>query len=413
MYVLLEPFRHRLVVLSLAFALVSSAWLLTPLESRLSPASRVSSIEGKAITIWKVGSPYREDAPDTAVPSDLALSAEELGYTLKMESFPARGFAQSFFEAFAKNQEPDILVIDNQGIIDGISTPLGTLTGIGADEKVRQNLVKVSESLKELGGSIRGWEFLIRTSKNYEAAKSLALRSPDCDASWQTVPLSAALKPRAVQIGSAYVTRAHSLEAFNDPERLSLAQRGQEQRKVLETRECGYWGNDRLAFVPMVISYESAKELGHATVLLALRRQEEDWRLLVASADPVTTTSFLNQVPRLARLLEKPWNSDTTASPAELNQPSEGQFPIPPEGQRFGEFTWRPSGSVGVVAEIVEFANENDARLLVEFPSVNGTTSGKMSAGMLWTIHGPWKWRVWSISETGAVSFSQARSFRH
>jgi hypothetical protein len=413
MYVLLEPFRHRLIALSLAFAFLSSAWLLTPLESRLSPASTVPSVEGKAITVWKVGSPYREDAPDAAVPSDLALSAEGLGYTLKMESFPARAFAQSFFEAFAKNQEPDILVIDNHGIIDGISTPLGTFTGIGADQKVLRNLVKVSESLKGLGGSRRGWEFLIRTSKNYEAAKSLALRSPDCDASWQTVPLSAALKPLAVQIASAYVARAGSLEAFNDPERLSLAQRGQEQRKVLDTRECGYWGNDHLAFAPMVISYESAKELGHATVLLALRRQEGDWGLLVASADPVTTTNFLNQVPRLARLLEKPWSPDTRPSSAELDQPSEGQFPAPPAGQRFGEFTWRPSPSVGIVAEVVEFASENDARLLVEFPSVNGTTSGKVSAGMLWTIHGPWKWRVWCISETGAVSFSQARSFLH
>src|ERR1700675_1828737 len=67
------------------------------------------------------------------------------------------------------NQEPDILVIDNYGMIDGITTPLGDFTGIGSSGKIRQGLVKVSESLSALEGPKRGWEFLMQTSKNHEA----------------------------------------------------------------------------------------------------------------------------------------------------------------------------------------------------------------------------------------------------
>jgi len=189
LHVSLEGFRPGKTTCYLVLALLSSASLLaSSLESRQGPQS-TSGTAGKAITVWKVGSPYREDAPDTAVPAELDSSAEELGYKLRIESIPAKGFAENFLDAFAKNQEPDILVIDNYGMVDGISTPLGTFTGIGSDQKIRRNLVKVSESLKGLEGPKGGWEFLIHSSKNYEAAKSLALRSPHCNARWQNQPL--------------------------------------------------------------------------------------------------------------------------------------------------------------------------------------------------------------------------------
>ena len=407
-------FRPQTTACCLVFALLTSAWLLSPcVESQQRPGSSptLPASAGKAITVWKVGSPFRGDVPDTAISPDLASSAEELGYKLRIQSFPARGFAETFLDAFANNQEPDILVIDNYGMIDGISTPLGDFTGIGSNQQIRQNLVKVSESLRGLEGPKRGWEFLIRTSKNYDTAKSLALRTPKCNERWGNLPLTGDLRAIAVQAGPAYVEGALSLEAFQDPKRLYIKSSNQEQRKAFETRECGYWGNDQLAFVPMVISYESAQELGHATVLLALRRQESEWRLLVASRDPVTTANFLSQLPKLSSLLEKPLTPDSTPLPAVLDSPDEGQFPKPPSGQRFGDFNWQPSSSVDVVAEIVEFAYTNDARLVVEFPSGDSRMSEQVSAGELWTTHGPWKWRVWSITEAGAVSFSEARSF--
>jgi hypothetical protein len=406
--------RSHTFVYLLASALLASTALLTPCaESRQRPVSSnmATGSAGKAITVWKVGSPFGGDTPDTTIPANLELSAEESGYQLRIESFSARGFAETFLNAFGNNREPDILVIDNYGMISGITTPLGNFTGIGSSGKVRQSLVKVSESLTALEGPKKGWEFLMQTSKNHEAAKSLALRSPKCNARWQNLPLTEDLRAIAVRVGPAYVEGAVSLEAFEDADRLHVERANQERMKVSETRECGYWGNDHLAFVPMVLSYESAQELGHVTVLLTFRRQESEWRLLTASRDPVTTTSFVSQMPKLSSLLGKPWASSSTPRPAKLGAPEEGQFPQPPSGQRFGDFTWQPSSSVDVVAEIIEFAYQNNARLFVEYPSGNSRTNGQVSAGQLWTTHSPWKWRVWSVTEDGAVSFSEAKSF--
>jgi len=409
-----KPSRPHTFVYLLAFALLASTAVLAPsAASQQRPgSSTVPSVSaGKVITVWKVESPFTRDTRDATIRTDLELSAEELGYELRIESFSAKGFAETFLDAFGKNQEPDILVIDNHGMIDGITTPLGNVTGVGSSDKIRQSLLKVSESLTGLEGPKRGWEFLMHTSKNYEAAKSLALRTPKCDASWQNLPLTEDLRAIVVRVGPAYVEGAASLEGFEDADRLHAEGANQEQLKVSETRECGYWGNDHLAFVPMVLGYESARELGHVTVLLTLRRQESEWRLLTASRDPVTTTSFVRQMPKLSSLLGKPWTFGSTPRPAKLDALEEGQFPQPPSGQRFGDFTWRPSSSVDVVAEIVEFAYKNDARLFVKFPSGNGRANGQVSAGQLWTTHSLWKWRVWSIAEDGAVSFSEAKSF--
>jgi hypothetical protein len=65
-----------------------------------------------------------------------------------------------------------------------------------------------------------------------------------------------------------------------------------------------------------------------------------------------------------------------------------------------------------VIAEIAEFAYSDDARLFV-VGSGKPETQSQVSAGQLWTTKGDWSWRVWSISSTGDVTFSEARQFRH
>lgn len=35
---------------------------------------------------------------------------------------------------------------------------------------------------------------------------------------------------------------------------------------VLEMKGCGYWGDERLTFVPVVSSYESSKALGQTSL---------------------------------------------------------------------------------------------------------------------------------------------------
>jgi trypsin-like peptidase len=377
------------------------------------PNPPVSAAEERQIIVWRVGSPHRGDTPDTTVPLDLDLSAEKIGRKLKIEAFPAKGFAQTFFDAFKKNQEPDILAIDNYGIIEGITTPLGNFTGIGTSETIRQKLVQVTQSLRALEDKGGGWEFLLSTSKNYGAAKLLALRPPACNPTWQLQALPRDLQTNAARFARAYLQGPVAwLQTLEDADYLRTDPKDRGPLQLSETKECGFGGNDHLAFVPIVFSYESANAVGQIPVLLILRKQQNQWQLLTASTDPISNTEFVSQVPQLMRLLQNPWVPDRKPIPARLLSPEEGQSPQPAAGQRFGNFTWQPSTSTDVVAEIVEFAYNGDARLFMRLSSEKGE-NGQISDGLLWTTRGLWKWRVWSISNGGAVSFSTSRSFQH
>ena len=374
---------------------------------------RVSSFSDAPIIVWRIGSPHTGDTPDTTVPLDLQLKAEKIGSDIKVEAFPAQEFSQIFFEAFKAHQEPDILAFDNYGILDGITTNLGGFTGIGSSPTVRKALIEVTGSLKDLTGGQGGWQFLISTSKNHQAAKTLALQSPECDASL----VSESSPPSDVQIlasriSDAFLEQSRSLQAYENGKRLVAegVRRGPVQ--VLETKACGYWGNDHLAFVSLLSSYQSAKQVGQIPVLLVLRKQDDTWRLLTASTDPISNTRFLEQIRSLAGRLQRPWNQRSEPQPAELLSPEDGQFPPAEPGQRFGSFRWSPSASDDVVAEVVEFAYQNDARLFLRLRT-KGVTSEQLSAGELWTSRSEWKWRVWSISEAGTIAFSPARRFPH
>jgi hypothetical protein len=304
------------------------------------------------------------------------------------------------------------LAIDNYGIIEGITTSLGDFTGIASSQTVNQKLIKVTESLRALEGKSGGWEFLLSTSKNYEAAKLLALIPPVCSSDLQLQPL-----PRDLQTDAGHIARAYlqgplaSLKAFQDADYLYTDPRDRGGLQLSETKECGFAGNQHLALVPLVFSYESTKAVGQIAVLLILRKLQNQWRLLTASTDPISNSQFVGQIRRLGSLLQNPWAPDKQPSPARLLSPDDGQFPQAAAGARFGNFDWQPSASSNVVAEIVEFAYNGDARLFMTFASGNRTEKNQISAGNLWTTGGQWKWRVWSISDSGVVSFTKARSF--
>lgn len=375
--------------------------------------------EERLITVWKVGSPYQGDTPDTTIPPDLEQAAEKMGLKIMVNAFPAVGFAQQFFEAFKKGQEPDVLAINNYGIIDGITTPLGDFTGIASDEAIRAKLVEVTESLVgleglNLFGNKNGWEFLVTTSKHSKAAKLLALRSPECKQRWNLTPLTQDLQESAIPIARAYLQGDRkSLAAWEDPERLHTDVEVPRLFDVSEIKGYGYWGDQRLAFVPVVSSYESAKKMGQISLLLILRKQQTQWQLLTASADPVSMSKFLEGIPKLVKLLNAARTPGENPPPAKLLAPEDGQSPVPAHGQRFGDFVWQPSTSTDVVAQIIEFAYNEDARLFLRFFSGNSPASDQLSAGQLWTTRSLWRWRVWSISDSGAISFSEARSFSH
>jgi hypothetical protein len=387
--------------------------IISPQTLRPSAPSATPLPQAEPIVVWKVGSPHTGATPSASIPLDLEINAERNEQReLKVEAYAAKGFADVLFNAFRTKQEPDILAIDNYGIVDGINTQLGTFTGIGSSETVRQSLLQVTESLRELEGPERGWEYLFRTSRNFEAAKLLALRSPSCDSKWRSQPLPPDLQQTALRAASAYLEGKPDLvRGFDDPERLHTSSPVPKGRQISETKQCGYWGNEHIAFVPSVTSYESPDRVGRVTLLMIFRKQEKQWKLLAASTDPVSLTTFADQAPKIAGLLQQPWDPKNSPVAGHLIAPDDGEYPKAAAGERFGNFAWKPSSASNVVAEVAEFAYEDDARLFARVRSARGPAVDQISAGNLWTTHSIWRWRVWAISDSGAVSVSEIRSF--
>jgi len=364
---------------------------------------------GTMIRIWKVGSPHTGDTPDTEMPPALAREAGSRGWRLSIEAFPAQGFADRFFAAGRRGSAPDILVFDNFGTIDGIVTKLGTFPGVGQDPFVRNQLIQVTSSLDELLGPQRGWTFLFTSSANYAAARDLALRTPRCEnaSSAPSLPTDLAVP----ELAAAFLAGDNaSILRHADPDRLTGRRPSREPVTVGGVHVCGGWANERLAFATVNASYRADTKIGHASLLLAFRKTSSQWRLLVAARDPVSNRHFVTLLPGLFKILPHDIPAGPLPTPATLRSPQNGRFPIPQNGARFGDFKWQSSTSEDVVAEIAEFSYQEDARLFLLRPR-NPGASQHISSGQLWSTQGEWAWRVWSITMSGEIAFSEVRTF--
>ena len=401
--------KHRapVFVLALAVLLCAAAHLWSQSRPVVSPQSR-------PVVVWKVGSPHEGETPDTATPPELTREAKAIGTSLLVVGMPARGFAERFFQAFEAGDEPDILVINNHGLLEGVTTKLGYFTGISSSQLVKKNLISVEGSLDAFQGSRGGWEILIASSKNHKAARTIALRTLECPDEWSgTRPISPELQELAIRLGAAYLEAvAPAISGYEDEARLRTV--GLEHRglRTNNMRAFGYWGNDRIAFVPMLGTFESDTSLGTTRLLLVFRKAADQWKLLTAASDPISTRHFALQVTKLTDLVEPRSRIADAPIPAKLLTP-DGIFPQPEGSERFGDFRWQPSPSANVVAEVAEFAYQGNARLFVHFRSQQDPEHDAISVGQLWTTNDVWKWRVWSITNQGAVSFSSFRSFHH
>jgi hypothetical protein len=251
--------------------------------------------KGTTIRIWKVGSPHTGDTPHTEVPPLLAREVASRGWRLSIDAFPAQSFADWFFAAVRDGSAPDLLVFDNFGIMEGISTRLGTFVAIDQDPVIRNQLVQA---------------------------------------------------------------------------------------------------------------------IGHASLLLAFRKTSWLWQLLVGARDPVSNRDFVTLLPGFAKVLARDLPAGPVPLPATLRSPRNGRFPIAGTGERFGDFEWQSSSTEDVVAEIVEFSYHDDARLFLLRPLKPGVPR-HVSAGQLWSTRSDWAWRVWSITKSGEIAFSEARTFVH
>jgi hypothetical protein len=241
------------------------------------------------IVVWKVGSPHTGNTPDPTPPRGLSAAARQLGGHLAVRSFPADGFAEIFAESVARNQPPDILAVDNFGIIEGITTSRGTFTGVAADPAVKRSLLRATGAFDELLAPERGWTYLLTSSPNHDAARRLALGAPSCEGFGQ-VALADGLEAIVGRVARAYLARnLSSLHVDADPERLVTTRPDDRAVTVGAVTACAAWGNARLAFVRVGATYATDTETGHAQVLLVLRKPVSRWQWLVATRDPVST----------------------------------------------------------------------------------------------------------------------------
>jgi hypothetical protein len=372
--------------------------------------------EPSAINIWIVGSPHTGNLPSSRVPSEIADNARDLLVSLDVKTFAAKDFAAIFFAAFESNSGPDVLVIDNYGHIEGITTALGNFIGITSRAPVRDSLITVLESFSSFG---KGWQFLFLTSRNHQKAKALAMIAPKCkpefaeSVSRLAPPEAGEIRASAISAGYAYLTcNKESMTSISDKDRLGSG--CIDQRRPYFTKSvnaCGIFGNEKLNFVSLVASFSNERAVGQISLLAALRKPLEKWNLLTITADPISIKLLDGSLQRLGKLIGADGPSGQPApNGAELITP-DWTFPSPSSGERFGDFVWKPSGSTDVVGEVIEFEYGDATRLFVSFDA--SQNPNKLSAGDLWTTGSVWHWRIWSIAKSGSITLSEHRSFKH
>jgi len=389
--------------------------------------SRTCSPQAGVITVWKIGSPYENGLPDKAISADLKLRTESLGCAIRVEVFPAVGFADQFFAAFEKHQEPDILVVENRGVILGVTMRSGkyidlvhgggivrrtpaAIEGLASKEAIFRALEGVPGSLAGLDDA-RSWEFLLRTSRNHNAARLLALRSPECGVSRVVASMPGDLLNVVGPVVRAYLGDTAAVKNYDDADRLDIVVTSPWPYRVGETKVCRYWGTNHLFFVRTASTYQAVDSLGWVGALVVFREEEGKWKFLAGSADPVSNDEFVKEIPKIVARIGKPWMPGVAPQPAELLAPRYANGSA--AGKPLRAFRWRPSPSDNVVAEVAEFARNGDARLFVRLRPLDHLQPAQISVEKLPIVHGEWWWRVWSISDSGAIAFSEPKSFTY
>jgi hypothetical protein len=98
------------------------------------------------------------------------------------------------------------------------------------------------------------------------------------------------------------------------------------------------WGNDRLAIASVNAAYEAHTTLGHARMLLVLRKPALQWQLLVAARNPVFErpvrkgSATTDRVPNVRRT--KPCSADT----GDTSVADDRQLSAPPEWRALWKF---------------------------------------------------------------------------
>lgn len=359
---------------------------------------------------------HQEYIPDKFVPPELLASARELGCNITVETFPAEGFTQRFQEAIQQNEQPDILTFVDYGIISGFNSHLGEFQGLNRIEGVLESLVFVANSLRSLAPSYGGWQVLINTSRHHQEAKLLALKEPKCTSVSQ-FSLAASIDRRELEEIARDVARSYlegsitELKKYLSSNSIISVADLQVTGLVRSNKICLLFGNENIAIVSTIASFDGAKNIGNTEILMVFEKEENSYRLLTISNDPVLTINKYFTLDRLAeRIANASEENESQPQPAVLLSPEDGKRPSPEAGLPFGNFKWQISSSKNVIAEVVEFSYLCNARLFVRFREKQNKSSDRISEGLLFSGLN-WRWRVWSIAKNGAIAFSETRTF--
>lgn len=366
------------------------------------------------VHVWKVGSPHQGDTPLPNIPPLLNREARRLGIALDVRVFAAKDFASAFFEARATNDEPDVLVIDNMGHIDGITTALGSFQGIGSDPNVAAVLVRVSDSLKEFQRS--SWEYLIRSSKHHAQAKALATRPIDCAARGADMSGGGAWST-AVQAVIAYFQNASATFGelvSGDPSDTAMSL-PREPRSLTDVRVCDGWGNDRLAFVQVVAAFEAGDEVGYRTFIASVSSVNGRPLVLMLSSSN-STNSIISVLQREAPSL-RDGAPGTMLQPASITAPDDGASAnrMPPTARPM--ISWTHPGAAFFLIEW-QFGmpgGKNWEGSGFEFVPAKppGTQDDQASITMRAPFgvgRQPHRWRIWTVNNRGDVARSGWRT---
>jgi hypothetical protein len=418
----------RCIRIASTYLLACFSLILFLRASSIAPVSAANP-SSNLIRVWTVGSPHTGALPRAVVPPELRKRAESLGYTIEVEAFRASGFSAKFRQALQNNTEPEILTFDNYGVISGVQTKNGWVEGVDADSRVASSLALVHETLASL--QQRGWVMLVRSAVNYEAARALSMRPAECELQSG----SPAIEPALLQARekAELATRAYldcdrpTLSGISDESRLfQQCFLSRSDMKVESVKACRVSGNHKLALVSLVSNFAAevrepdtilrsrpGMDLGQQSILAVLRNQDGTWRLLAITHDPLNTVARIPETNTNALLksLDQERLDGITPEPARPITP-DGVHPVPQRGERFGDFIWQPSSSTDVIGQVFEFTLGKDTSRGLTRLFFLPATENKLSSGLIMN-GGASTWRVWSISKSGDVTFSEQHSFTY
>ena len=389
-------------------ALVASSFVILTCFSIQAPV--FSMQDPDVIDIWISGSPHDDDGnglPSIELDDSITTALSELNLIARVQGFSANQFPIAFADAVENGTIPEI-------ISSGNFLPLSAIRDANAE--ILDQFQLVIESLR----AISAFTYLMKNSDNYEAAKRLALRTPQC----QNEPVERLIGISERGPFQALATTASLEYLIGDFETFSMLlsensiQRDTRFDEIGEPEAvvfCAWHGNSQLLFASTITSFQTSSFLGYNPLIIVMQHQNDTWKVLSATADALALSEHDEFVEALFDQLNMGDSAAPLSEPASIISPDNGLFPEPAEEARFGEFVFSPSPSPNVIFEIAEFDYGSRTRLFFFDRGPLGTRPDEeiISTGRLITANTNWNWRIWSITAQGLISFSKTRSFDH